>query len=252
MPKECYYFRFGLFVTGEGEEEHLPKLFSALSQSGICSFYVKRRIPQLRPITSKQRKARMVRTGQIIPDKNFNSIAVPARRYLQADKCNRVILIDDLEWSDKWEPQQMFERYRSVLDAGLSATLKHKASVHFLVIMLEAYFFAHPDALNHALNLAPPVAQHDGDVETIRNPKSRLRQLFPDYNERDHAGLILDRLDLDIVLSNPECCSSLRTCVKWIVDQLKAYPDQETFNAFNFDERFHLQEGQLYPVTADQ
>jgi len=194
----------------------------------------------------------MTRTGKRIPNIDFEQISAPARRYLHDNKCSRIILIDDLEWSDQWEPGQIFERYRAALDAGLPDALRYRASVHFLVRMLEAYFFAHPDALNNALDLTPPIMQYDGDVEAIRNPKSELRQLFPDYNERHHAGLILDRLDLDIVLSNPEYCSSLRTCVKWIVDQLKAYPDQEIFDAFNFDERFHLQEGRLYPVTANQ
>jgi hypothetical protein len=194
----------------------------------------------------------MTRTGQKIPNKDFDEISAPARRYLTENRCNRVILIDDLERSDQWEPRQIFERYRSVLDAGLPEELKGRASVHFFVPMLEAYFFAHPDALNSALNLTSPIEEHDDDVESIGNPKSKLKRLFPSYNEISTVEEILQELDLDIVLSNAKHCASLRTCVKWIVDQLSVYPDQEVFAAFNFDVRFHLLDGELYSVTSGQ
>jgi hypothetical protein len=31
----CYFFRFGLIVTGEGEREHLPKLFRSLTATDL-------------------------------------------------------------------------------------------------------------------------------------------------------------------------------------------------------------------------
>ena len=43
------------------------------------------------------------------------------------------------------------DRYRRVLDTILSSSQSRRASVHFLVNMLEAYFFAHSDAVNSVL-----------------------------------------------------------------------------------------------------
>lgn len=250
MPQPCYHFKFILFVTGRGEEEHLPKLFSALSASGICSFVVGRRIEQLRP-RSQTRAARVVGSGRRIPNRDFERIGAPARRYIEEDRCNRLIVIDDYENISEAEARQTFDRYRAALDIGLGEK-RERSSVHFLVNMLEAYFFAHSDAANVGLDLATPIGGYDGDVETIRNPKSRLREVVSGYNEIDSAGLILEQLDLEFVLANPAYCSSLRTCVKWIVDQLRAYPDPPVFEALNFDERFHLQTGQLFELTASQ
>ena len=251
MSNQCYHFKFILFVTGRGEEKHLPKIFNALSESGICTFVVKEFIEQRAPITSQKRLAEMVRTGQKIPNKDFVEIGVPARRYISTDCCNYVILVDDLEDSSKDEATEKFQRYRDALDSALNSQ-KGRASVHFLVNMLEAYFFTHPDALSTALELDPPVELSNDDVESIRNPKRELKKIFPNYNEIHHAGLILEQLDLDIVLSNPAYCSSLRTCVKWIVDQLKEYPEQGYFESQKFEERFHLHVGKLYTVTSDQ
>ena len=41
------FFRFGLIVTGETEEQHLPKLFKSLMETRICNFRVIRRVGQL-------------------------------------------------------------------------------------------------------------------------------------------------------------------------------------------------------------
>ncbi len=252
MSKYCYYFKFILFVTGQGEKEHLPKMFSSLSQSGICTFKVCEFVGQRRPITSPDRKVRMIRTGKKIPDKDLQKIGFPARKYIDEDRCNRVILIDDLEEDSKNEADEKFSRYRDAFDLALNDK-KGRASVHFLVNMLEAYFFADPDALNKALKLEPPVDKYDGDVETIRHPKNRLKKIFSDYRETEHPGLILDSLNLDIVLENPQYCSSLRTCIKWIVDQLKNYPNSQELEALlEFEERFNLKIGELYRVTSNQ
>ncbi|MGK7872386.1 MAG: DUF4276 family protein [Xenococcaceae cyanobacterium] len=251
MSEQCYHFKFILFVTGKGEKQRLSKMFDSLSSSKICTFAVKEFFGQRRPITSQKRLARMAGKGQQIPNRDFEQIGAPARRYIEHDKCNRVILIDDLEKISKDEAIETFHRYRTAFDKALKSK-KGRASVHFLVNMLEAYFFAHPDALNIALALKPPVEPHDGDVEAIQNPKSQIKKIFPGYSETKHPELILDLIDLDIVLANPKYCSSLRTCVKWIVNQLKDYPDQEYFDSLNFEERFHLRTGQLYTVTSSQ
>ncbi len=246
-----YHFKFILFVTGKGEQQHLPKMFKSLSKSKICSFTVGEFVGQLRPITSPKRIPRMVGTGQQLPNGDFERIGAPARRYIQEDPCHLLMLIDDLEGISEDEAMATFNRYRKALDSGLGND-KRRASVHFLVNMLEAYFFADSNALNSALNLEPPVGPHDGDVEAIQHPKNKLKRIFPAYRETEHPGLILDLLDLDVVLSNPNHCASLRTCIKWIVDQIKTYPNQTYFDELNFERRFHLTTDKLYDVTANQ
>ena len=52
---QCTYFHFGLIITGETEQQHLPKLFKSLMETGICTFEVIRRVGQLGAITSAKR-----------------------------------------------------------------------------------------------------------------------------------------------------------------------------------------------------
>ena len=131
MSGPCYYFKFILFVTGQGEKAHLSKMFDALEKSGICSFTVKEFVGQRRPIRSPKRRAEMVRVGKKIPDRDFLQIGAPAKRYIQKDICNRVILIDDLEESGREQANEIFQRYRNAFDSALGAKKRH-ASVHFL------------------------------------------------------------------------------------------------------------------------
>jgi hypothetical protein len=91
--------------------------------------------------------------------------------------------------------------------------LSHRASVHFLVNMLEAYYFAHADAVNAVLGTQ--LADFAGDVETIRHPKNELKRHHPGFDEIDHGRAILERLDVPHILSNPETCRSLRTLFGW-------------------------------------
>lgn len=61
------YFRFGLIVTGETEQEHLPKLFKSLMATGICHFEFIRKIDQRSPRTSRRRGTEeVVGTNQTI------------------------------------------------------------------------------------------------------------------------------------------------------------------------------------------
>lgn len=219
----CYHFKFVLFVTGRGEEQHLPKLFRQIAASGLCSFVVKEFIGQRRPITSPRRIARMVRSGQKLSKKDFYKFA-PARQYIEADPCNRILFIDDLEASSRDEANEKFSRYRIALDTVLGDK-KERASVHFFANMLEAYFFAHPEAVNFALEVDPPIQAYDGDVEAIVHPKDALEEILnkvgKKYDEIESSGMILNYLELEEVLSDPNTCVYLRTCVKWIVDQIR-------------------------------
>ena len=93
---QCVYFHFGLIVTGQTEEQHLPKLFKSLMSTGICTFEVIRRVGQLGAITSEER-LKALGNGKDIPSKDAK-IGLAARKYLMADVCHFVLLIDDLEY----------------------------------------------------------------------------------------------------------------------------------------------------------
>ena len=241
---QCAFFRFGLIVTGETEDQYLPKLFKSLEQSGTCNFRVIRRIDQLGAITSAER-LKGLRNGKDIPPKD-EKIGLAARRYLMTDACRFVLLIDDLEHDRRNEVQQIFDRYRTALDTILN-DLKHRASVHFLVNMLEAYYFADAQAINAVLEISLP--DYEGDVETIRNPKSDLRAEYEGFREIDDGGRILDRIDIGRVLSRPNACASLRTLFAWCVGVLAKYSD---FDRASFDDRYRLHDGKLSEITGTQ
>src|SRR5258708_4591812 len=112
----CYFFYFGLIVTGEGERDHLPKLFSTLTETGICRFEVIRRVGQRSPIIAEKRKVRMVRKWPAYPTRDEEEIGIPARRYIKDDNCRFVLLVDDLEHERREKPQPVFDRYRLALD----------------------------------------------------------------------------------------------------------------------------------------
>ena len=177
---QCADFHFGLIVTGDTEREHLPKLFKSLKETGICKFEVIQTIGQRDPRTSSRprRSLVVVGTNQSIPPTDWEEIGLPAIEHVNQSGYHFVILIDDLEYRRRDQALLVFDRYRTALDTALKA-LKHRASVHFLVYMLEAYYFANARAIKTVLGNS--VADHEGDVETIRNPKSDLRQMHPKF-----------------------------------------------------------------------
>ena len=238
------FFRFGLIVTGETEGRHLPKLFKSLEQSGTCNFRVIQRINQLGAITSTER-LKGLRNGKDIPPKD-EKIGLVARRSLATGAYDFVLLVDDLEYNRKNQAQEIFDRYRTALDTVLD-TLKHRASVHFLVNMLEAYYFADAQAINAVLGTALP--DHDGDAETIRNPKSDLRAEYQGFKEIDDGGKILDQIDIGRVLSHPDTCASLRTLFAWCVKVLEKYSDHE---CTGFYDTYRLHDGKLSEITRTQ
>jgi hypothetical protein len=106
--------------------------------------------------------------------------------------------------------------------------------------MLEAYYFAHADALNALLGTH--LADHSGDVETIRHPKNELKSLFNGFDEIEHGRQILARLDVPHVLSRADTCASLRTlfacCCKALGEP--------------FTNLYQLADGQYNSVTRTQ
>ena len=232
------FYRFGLIVTGKGEKAFLPTFFRSLEASGKCRFKVLRRIGQRSPITSSKRKLRMTGTGKTIPDRDQSEIGLPARRFLMGES-TFVILIDDLERDRVGAIQDVFERYRLALDAMLGVR-KHRASVHFFVHMLEAYYFADSRAINAVLGT--DLDDYDHDVETIPHPKNQLKSLAPEFDEIDHGGQIVAQLDVPHVLSCPETCASLRSMFGWCSIAIGEPPS----------DKYQLLKGQYLEVTKLQ
>ena len=245
-PPQWAYFRFGLIVTGETERKHLPKLFKSLMATRVCHFEVIRKIGQRSPKTSSGQNHTVVGTNQMIERKDELEIGLPARGYVNLSGYHFVLLIDDLEHGRRNQALEVFNLYRTVLDTVLN-TLKHRASVHFLVNMLEAYYLADAEATNDALGTS--LLNHAGDVETIRNPKSDLRQMYPSFDVIDDGGRILDQIDIERVLSHPDTCASLRTLFAWCVKVLETYSNHD---CADFYDKYNLHNGILSVVTGTQ
>ena len=146
-----------------------------------------------------------------------------------------VILVDDLESDRVAQAQQVFDRYRLALDTVLHG-LSARASVHFLVNMLEAYFFADAAAINGVLGT--DLDDFDGDVETIPHPKNKLKSLHPAFDPMQHAPAILRALDTMHVLAKPDACASLRTLFGWASTATRA--------------GVLIPQGARFPVTSPQ
>jgi hypothetical protein len=176
-------------------------------------------------------------------------IGLPARRHLGVSPCHHVILVDDLEHDRRAIAQQVFDRYRLALDTILTSAQQPRAAVHFLVNMLEAYYFADAAAINAVLELQPPLEDYAGDVETITHPKNDLKWRFPGFDEVRHGGAILDHLDVEHVLSRPDMCAWLRTLFAWCVGALERAPVNETVSV---SEKYRLRDGIVSAVTVGQ
>jgi hypothetical protein len=232
------FVHLGLIVTGEGERTILPKLLRALTADRTCTFQVLGRTGQRKP-RGERRELAMVRSGKTIPDKDATEIGLPARQWLAGQPDRFLLLVDDLEWERRESIQGVFDRYRIALDAMLQEPDRPRAAVHFLVMMLEAYYFADAQALNGVLGLQ--LADYARDVEAIRHPKADLRDLIPGFDEVRDGLRVAERLDLRHVLSRPDTCASLRTLVAWCVRAKGGTTDE-----------FCLADGAMNPVTAPQ
>ena len=233
------FYHFGLIVTGEAEEKCLDKLFRSIAATRKCRFEVIRRVGQRSAIKSEKRQQRMAGSGKKIPDRDATDIGLPARQHLLA-RAGFVVLVDDLEEDRSEIVGQVFDRYRLALDTILKPDQARRASVHFLVNMLESYFFADIKTVNQVLGT--DLEEHEGDVEEIRNPKADMKRHYPRYDEIADGTRIVEGLDIPRVLSRKETCASLRTMFAWI---WKAIGEPK-------GERFQLQDGRYYDVTRSQ
>ncbi len=205
------FVRFGLFVTGKGERTFFPAFLRSLTESGHCTFDVVRQVPQLSPRTSGKHELKIVGTSRHLPTRD-EELGLFARGYLDRYPDAFVLLVDDLEHDRRSVRVDVFARYRNALD-GMLGERGWRAGVHFLVNMLEAYYFADAAAVNAVLGTK--LVDHTGDVEEIRHPKNDLKALSPGFDEVRHGAEIVRRLDVPHVLSRPETCGSLRAMFAW-------------------------------------
>lgn len=246
------HIHFGLLVTGDGEAKFLPEMFRLLTASKICSIEVIRKIEQVRPLGKRSEKILKL-AGKTIPNKDMDRIGLPARRYLQDKPQSYGVLIDDLEGSGRTQLVEIYERYRSALTAILN-DLTSRASVHFLVNMLEAYYFADTSAVNYALSLQSQLTDYESDVEEIPHPKDQLKTLLQEkykisFDEIEHGQAIVPRLDLLHILSKSGECRSLRTLFLWCIQKLQSHPG---FVYTSLNKQIAMIQGDLFDVTKDQ
>ena len=240
---------FGLFVTGDGEAKFLPKMFQSLRNVGPFRFEVQRKMEQLQPRSNMHVDRLTTPSGNIRLPTRDEEMGLWLRGYLQKDTNCLALFIDDLEFDRKDRAAETFTRYRQAIDTIIiDPQMRRRASIHFLVMMLEAYYFADKNAVNQALGAEILETDFPLDVETIRHPKGDLKQLFRGFDEVHHGDEIVGRLDIEHVLSNPQTCASLRTLFAWCVEAiLEFYPEfQGEFP------NFELENGIQYPVTNGQ
>jgi len=180
----------------------------------------------------------MVGTGKEIPDRDAKDIGLPARRYL-SNESTFVLLLDDLESSRRGIARDVYQRYRDAMNCILGDA-SNRASVHFLVNMLEAYYFADPDTINTILGTN--LKDYNGDVETIDHPKQMLKQHCPEFDAIKDGEKILRSLDVPHILSNPDTCASLRTLFGWCMKAIEQAPGDE----------YQLVSGKYYEITKEQ
>jgi len=113
-------------------------------------------------------------------------------------------------------------------------------SVHFLVNMLEAYYFAHAQAINDVMGAS--WTDYGGDVETIGHPKGELKKHLDTFDEIEHGQQIVQRLDVPHILSRPETCASLRTLYGWCWRALGLPPSED----------YQLEKGRYFEITLPQ
>ena len=219
----CTHCKFGLIVTGDGESEFLPELFSSLTKYAGCSFQVITQIDQRGPVT-EQRRLKMVGSGRVILDRDETEIGLKARSFLRGKPCHYLVLIDDVEHDRRPYLSAIRDRYRAAINTMLFPEEQLRASVHFLANMVEAYYFSHSKAVNDALGVKLLEADFDGDVETIRHPKKDLKNLANrlgcSFDEKQHGGKIVSHLDVEHILSNKATCAFLRSIFAWCVQNL--------------------------------
>jgi hypothetical protein len=244
------FVRFGLIVTGRGEAAFLPDLFRVINSAANCNFAVIRRSDQLSPITSPRRLLSMVGRGQKIPTKDEEQFGLPALDFLRRYENAFILVIDDLEGARQAQAAEVFARYRRALDQVLAGVgLSDRAAVQFLVNMLEAYYFAHAEAVNRVAGRVILQDDHADDVEMIPHPKNRLKAVWAAFDEVEHGARIVRELDLNHVLGRKNQCCWLRSAFVWCIRRLD---DCDAIWSPEIRESFQLSDGCRAELTANQ
>lgn len=246
MSDEWTFIKFGLIVTGKGEAQFAPKFLRAITTTKRCSFSVLRPIGQRIPIGADKQRV-YIKTGKKIPDRDA-MVGAQVRGWLLQDAAHRVLWIDDLEAPQRGNALNKFRRLRDAVDVMLNhlVELKTRFSVHFFVNMVEAYYLPCTEIVNEVLgvSMTPP----NCDCENIRHPKENLKSAMKQshcersFHEKHDGELIVSRISLDEILSNPRTCRALRTLVAWCWETIGETRTQ----------RFRLCDGIYWDVTASQ
>jgi hypothetical protein len=237
-------FRFGLLVTGKGERRFLDRLFRSLCERmaqtgrGVCEFRIWAKIEQLTPRTSAKRPLMMAGQHRRLPTRDQDA-ALKALAFLRQGG-DFVLLIDDMEGARRAEVAAVYGRYRDAFDHVLPEELRPRVSVHFLVNMLEAYYFGDAKAINAVMGT--DWVDHEGDVEMIGHPKNELRSQLGSFDEIEQGEQIMRCLDVPHILSHPERCASLRTLFGWFWRALGLPPGED----------YQLERGRYFDVTRAQ
>ncbi|MGH7173379.1 MAG: DUF4276 family protein [Gemmataceae bacterium] len=237
-------YRFGLLVTGKGESLFLDRLFRSLCERmaqtgrGVCEFRVLAKIEQLTPRTSAKRPLSMPGQRGRIPTRD-EDVALRALGFLRQGG-DFVLLIDDLEGARRSQVAAVYSRYREAFNQVLPDHYRWRTSVHFLVNMLEAYYFADAKAINAVMG--SDWTDYEGDVETIGHPKGELKRQLGSFDEVKQGEQIVRHLDVPHVLSRPETCAALRTLFAWCWRALRLSPGED----------YQLEKGCYFEVTRSQ
>lgn len=203
---------------------------------------VVRRVPQ-RPRIRLRNKTPT--RSQIIPDHQKLALDLPK---LLAQNPDRYFLwLDDLEkGEDRQNPTSHYRYYRDLIEGAVTGDFRRRCSVHFLVNMLENYFFGHTSVVNEVLKTS--LTDHDGDCENIRSAAGKLNEFAKSvsqssqYHKTTHGTEIARKLDIERILGNPQTCRALRTLVAWCWNTVGEQPTG----------RFQLAEGSFWSITAVQ
>jgi hypothetical protein len=192
----------------------------------------------------------MVGAGRRLPTIDEEEIGLPVLGFLRRHPGSFAMVVDDLEGTRRAVAVEVFGRYRTALNEVLMTSNLHtRAAVHFLVNMLEAYYFANSNAVNTAAGGEVLAADHPTDVEQIGHPKGELKRLWPRFDEKEHAGPILRGLDTEHVLSRPAECCWLRTMFAWCVAKLT---ESDAIHDPTLANSFCLADGCRAPITSGQ
>lgn len=250
------FHHIGLLVTGKAEEECVPLLLNkalAGATGGRCVVQTIRRVEQLRPRRASTPAPKLAVAGSKgLILRRDEEIALAARMFLRQHRDGLVVLLDDEERTGdaidddgRIELHGVFERYRDAFDGMLGGDAR-RVGVFFLRRMLEAYYFAQPEAIGLALDVES--GAFDGaDVEALSHPKGRLKGLCQQrgraFNEREDGRTISGLIELDVILDGIETCASLRALVAWCMAAV---------GGCEAPDRFQLAGGIIDRVTGPQ